>query len=130
MKPFNEYKDDEVMDLYAELLDAGETLFEDEEIRKFFEKDSLTGKEKVSLIRKLIKEHKNTVVHLMAVFDGKKDSEYHYGIFDLPMTLMGILTDKEVLSFLSSLRSLKTITDSLNVFGSATTNTEETVNIS
>lgn len=114
MKKISEYKDEEALELLADLLDPITEILIDKEVTKTFKRNKLKG------IAKAVKNHKSAVFKCLAILDGSPDEEYHCNVITLPKTILEIINDKDLLDFFSS-QSQETEEES---FGSHTENGE------
>lgn len=121
MKNLSEYKDEEALDLLADLIDPVIEIFGDKEIAKVYRSG-----EKLKTVKLAIKNHKKSVIRLLATLEGVPIEEYHCNIFTLPKTLLAIMNDPELSDFFDA----QSQTDLEDVSGSVTENTEEEGNIS
>ena len=96
MKKLSEYKDEEALELLADLIDPVTEIIIDKEVVKEFKKNKLRG------ISKAIKKHKSAVFRCLAVLDGTPDKEYHCNIVTLPKTILEIINDKDLIDFFNS----------------------------
>ena len=116
MKKLSEYKDDEALDLLADLLEPCVDLFGNEDMIKV-----IRTKSRIEAVTYAIKNHKAEVVKIMAILNGTTVEDFHYTIFTLPMMVVEVLNDKELLGFFKS----QSETAQETVSGSVTENTEE-----
>lgn len=117
MKKLSEYKDEEALDLLADLLEPVVEILGDTKVVKEFQDNRLKG---ISLA---IKCHKRAVFKAMAVLNGVDVDSYHCDILTLPKTILDIVNDKDLIDFFS-LQSRELGND---FFGSATMTGEEEV---
>lgn len=92
MRKLSEIRDDEAMDLLADIMDPLSTIFSDPKIKEMSEK-------KVSrpeIIKYVIKNHRESVVLIMAKLEGIPVEEYHYNVLTLPVALLEIFNEPEV----------------------------------
>ena len=97
MKKLSEYKDDEALDLLADILDPCAEIFADKELVK-----CIRANERSKAVKMAIKDHRKDVVAIMARLHGVEVEEFHYNLFTLPMMLLSVLNDKDLLDFFSS----------------------------
>lgn len=114
MKKLSEYKNEEALDLLAEIIDPVALIFAD---KKFVEN---LQKNKLSAIKYVLKEHSKSILEILASLDGVPVEEYECNVITLPITLMQVLNDEDLLDFFKS-QGLKMEDES---FGSATENIE------
>lgn len=115
MKKFSEYKDEDALDLLADILSPTVEIMQDEAVQKFFNKgdENMTVADVVTLV---IKAHKKAVMQIMAALEGVPSEEYHCNIFTLPAQLMQVVNDPDLRAFFA----LQGQTDSASTSGSAT----------
>ena len=115
MKKLSEYKDEEALDLLADILSPTVEIMQDEAVQKFFNKgdENMTVADVVTLV---IKAHKKAVMQIMAALEGVPSEEYHCNIFTLPAQLMQVVNDPDLRAFFA----LQGQTDSASTSGSAT----------
>lgn len=115
MKRLSEYKDEEALDLLADILSPTVEIMQDESVQKFFNKgdEKMTVADVVTLV---IKTHKKAVMQIMAALEGVPSEEYHCNIFTLPAQLMQVVNDPDLRAFFA----LQSQTDSASTSGSAT----------
>ena len=93
MKNLSDYRDDDALDLLADIIEPATEIFADEEVKKAF------GKSKLAAIRIAIKHHKHELMQIMARMDGVPVEEYHCNVLTLPARLLQILSDEELTTF-------------------------------
>lgn len=115
MKRLSEYKDEDALDLLADILSPTVEIMQDEAVQKFFNKgdENMTVADVVTLV---IKAHKKAVMQIMAALEGVPSEEYHCNIFTLPAQLMQVVNDPDLRAFFA----LQGQTDSASTSGSAT----------
>lgn len=115
MKKLSEYKDEDALDLLADILSPTVEIMQDESVQKFFNKgdENMTVADVVTLV---IKAHKKAVMQIMAALEGVPSEEYHCNIFTLPAQLMQVVNDPDLRAFFA----LQGQTDSASTSGSAT----------
>lgn len=118
MKPISSYRNEDALELLAEILEpACEIMSDNDVVQPLF-----YGKgEKIHGVKIAIQNHKKACMQLLAAFEGVPVEEFECNMFTLPMRLLEIVNDKEVLSFFTSQQTLT----SNPSFGSAMENTEE-----
>ena len=115
MKKISEYKDDEAVELLADILEPVCTILADKEVQESM------SKSKMDIIHACMKRHPKEIRQIMAVLNGVPFEDYHIGVGDIPVVMLEIINDKELVSFFLSQGQM-----ALNgVSGSATENTEE-----
>lgn len=123
MKKLSEYKDEEAIEILADILDPVATIATDkglvEDIRKNFSK----GGQRIRIISRALKAHKKEIFEILAALERVHVEEYHCNMATLPAQILNILNDKDLMEYFLSLAETEDQTSS----GSATENTEEDV---
>lgn len=115
MRKLSEYKDDEAMDLLADIIDPCAEIFADKALVS-----AIRANKRTEAVKMAVRDHRKDVVEIMARLHGEKVEDFHYNLFTLPMMLLSVLNDKDLLSFFSSQGEKVVETPS----GSVTENTE------
>lgn len=111
-----EIENEEALDLLADLIDPASEIFTDEEVRE----EARNGKNKLKLVKLILKKHKTAIIQILARLDGKQVNEYHANLILMTKQLLEILNDKELLEVFISQGQKMDSTSS----GSATENIE------
>ena len=117
MKKLSDYKNGQALDLLVEILEPCVEIMADEEVIDKIQ----NGSTRMEGVKLMIGNHKRAVISILAALDGVPVSEYEFGFFTLPMRLMEVITDKELLGFFMDAQ----IPSTDSAFGSAMENTEE-----
>ena len=112
----SEYKNEEALDLLADVIEPVTTMLSDPAVVSIFQSDA----PKVKLVTYLLKNHKAEVLEVLARLDGVPVSEYQCNVLSLPIKLLEIMKDKELMSFFSASAELEVISS-----GDATENTKD-----
>ena len=94
MKKVSEYRDEDALDLLADIMEPALDIFSDAEVRTAFENERL-----IKVVRVAIKNHKHSVIEIMARLEGVPLEEYHCNILTLPLRLLDVINDQELLAF-------------------------------
>lgn len=121
MKKLSEYKDEEALDMLADLIDPVVNIFGDKEVADYYRSGVMLKAVQIS-----IKKHKNDVINMLSILEGVPREEYHCNLLTLPKVLLNIFNDPELTSFFEE-QSEK---DSETPSGSVTENTEDEESIS
>ena len=121
MRSLSSYKDEEALDVLADLLEPVMEIMSDKEVA-----DSIRSKNKAKGIKLAIKNHKASTMEVMAILEGVPVEEYHCNLLTLPLMLLKVLNDPELVSFFSSQAEIVSEMSS----GSAMGNTEDEGDIS
>ena len=92
----SEYKNEQALDILADILEPSAKIFSDKDVKKAFE----TG-DKIKGIKAAIKTHKTEIIEILAVLDGVPVAEYECNVLTLPVKLLEILNDTDLMSFFS-----------------------------
>lgn len=117
MKKLSEYKDEEALDILADLLEPASEIMADPDFARAYRANNRMGAVKVA-----IKNHKRCVMEILAILDGVPVEEYHCNIFSLPVKLLSILNDRALVTGFTS--QVQEMTSDITS-GPATENTEE-----
>lgn len=116
MKKLSEYRDEEALDLLADLLEPISALSADEDFRAAFSSGKRMKAAKIAL-----KNHKPEVMQILAACEGVPVEEYHCNILSVPLRFMELVSDKELVTGFTSQVQRMASTPS----GPVTENTEE-----
>lgn len=123
MKRLAEFKDDEAMDVLADILKPSVNIMKNENFVDAFRGNEEKGieKDRTEAVRIAITECRKDVVTIMAVMNQTPIEEFHYDLLTLPKMLLQLFNDKDLLAFFKSQGQ----TDSAMSSGSAMESTEE-----
>ena len=113
----SDIKGERALEVLADLIEPMASIMSDE----IFVADVRAGK-KLLAIKRLLKEHKTEVVEVLAVLHGEDPTEYQVNLLTLPLTLLEILNDPDVMELFQSQEQNMGATS----FGPATETTEAT----
>lgn len=116
MRKLSDYRDEEALDLLADIIEPATKILADEEVREAYKTGNML---KVASVA--IKRHKENVLEIMAAMEGVPRKEYHCNIFTLPARVLEITNDKELMTFFTS--QVQEMVQSISS-GHATENTE------
>ena len=108
----SEYQGEAALDILADLIEPAGEIMSDKEIGEVFKKNRFKA------IGLAIKNHKKSVMQIMATMDGVPVDEYKCNVFTLPLKILELLNDSELIR-------LFTYQGQTNSSGSASENTEE-----
>lgn len=101
MKKLSEFKDEQALDLLAEVFEPVVSIFADKNFLS-----AVDGENKLSAVRIAIRDHKHAVMKILAAMDGVPVSEYHCNVFALPIRLAEIISEvmeePELMTFFTS----------------------------
>lgn len=120
MKKLSDFKDEQALDLLADVFEPAVKIVVDEEFIKAVDKGN-----RLEAVKIAIKNHKSEVMEILAAMEGVPVEEFHCNIFTLPMRLgevIGeIMREPELMAFFTQQGEKKSKTTS----GSVTESTEE-----
>lgn len=93
----SDYKGEEALDLIVELLDPITKIMSDKQVAEAYQKVS-----KLEAIKIAIKNHKTEVIEILAILDGEDPEQYEVNIFTLPVKILEILNDPELIKLFGS----------------------------
>ena len=88
----SEFKDEQALDVFVELIEPVSRILADPEVAK-----AAKGGNKIAAIKAAIKTHKKDVMTALALMEGVPVAEYHCGVLSLPVKLLEILNDPDVM---------------------------------
>ena len=113
----SEYKGDDALELLADLLEPASEIIGDPDVKEMFQsKEPL-----LKTVKVILKNHKKAVTEILARLDGQEPEEYEVKVLTLPVKLMELLQDEELLAvFQSQAQNMEQMSS-----GSATENIAE-----
>ena len=111
----SEYQGEAALDILAELIEPAGEIMTDKEIGEVFKQNRFKA------IGLAIKNHKKAVMQIMAALDDVPVDEYKCNVFSLPVKILEILNDPEMIQ----LFQYQGQTGDANSSGSASVNTED-----
>ena len=111
----SEYQGESALDILADLIEPAGEIMSDKEIGEVFKKNRFKA------IGMAIKNHKKAVMQIMATMDGVPVDEYKCNVFTLPVKILEILNDPDMIR----LFQYQVQTGDAKSSGSASENTEE-----
>lgn len=94
----SELKNEEALDVLADLIEPAADILADENVKDLITK----GGDKLTIAKTIIKGHKKSIIEILAILDGVPVDEYEVGLFALPIKVVEILNDKDLISFFQS----------------------------
>lgn len=112
----SEYRDGEALELLADLIEPAAIIFGDTEVQK-----AIKGKgTRAAAVAQILRLHTKEVFEILAALDGVPVEEFHCNVFTLPLKLLDLINDPEVMQLFSFAGQMEEPTPS----GSHTENTE------
>lgn len=93
MKKLSEYRDEDALELLADLIEPAETIFSDKDVQ------SANSESMWKAVKVAIKKHKKEVMEIMAILDGIPVEELHINVLSLPIKVMEVISDKDLVNF-------------------------------
>ena len=111
----SEYQGEAALDILADLIEPAGEIMSDKQIGDIFKENRFKA------IGLAIKNHKRAVMQILATMDGVPVEEYKCNVFSLPVKILEILNDPEMIQ----LFQYQGQTGDAKSSGSASVNTEE-----
>lgn len=111
----SEYQGEAALDILADLIEPAGEIMSDKQIGDIFKENRFKA------IGLAIKNHKMAVMQILATMDGVPVEEYKCNVFSLPVKILEILNDPEMIQ----LFQYQGQTGDANSSGSASVNTED-----
>lgn len=112
----SDYKGEEALEVLANLIEPAAEIMADKEVA-----EAAKTKSKAKAISVAIKNHKKSVIEILAALEKADPNTYEVSLLTLPIKLAEILSDKELMS----LFTFQGQTGGANSSGSASVITEE-----
>ena len=116
MKKLSEYRNEEALNLLADIIEPCVVVFGDPDFIKV-----ARSKDTVEIIKCLLKSHQKSVIEILATLEGVPVEKYECNLATLPVTILQIVNDSDLIHFFKSQGQELVQTSS----GSATENTED-----
>lgn len=110
----SEYHGEAALDILADLIEPAGEIMSDKEIGEVFKQNRFKA------IGMAIKNHKKSVMQIMATIDGVPVAEYKCNVFTLPVKILELLNDQALVQLFTSQGQ----TGDAKSSGSASENTE------
>lgn len=93
----SEIRGEAALDLLADIIEPAAEIMSDPKIKILYEK-----KDRAALIKAVIKDHKRSIIEILAAIDGVPAKDYEVSIFTLPIKVLELFNDPEMLNFFTS----------------------------
>lgn len=103
MRKISEYRDEEALDLLADLIEPAVEIAQD----KDFTAAAQEGRT-ATAVKLAIKNHKQQVLQILARLDGVPVEEYHCNIVTLPLRVLEVMNDETFVSVFTSPEGIST----------------------
>lgn len=87
-----ERTNEEILDLFADLIDPCSEIMGDKELATLIK----NGEPKAKIASMAIRNHKKSIITILAMIDGKDPNEYKINMFLLPIKVISFLNSPEV----------------------------------
>lgn len=104
----SEIKGEAALDLLADIIEPATEIMSDPKI-----KDLVKVENKGAIIKLLIKSHKKSIIEILAAIDGVPVDKYDVNVLTLPVKILEILNDQELMDFFTSQVSMEDQTSSI-----------------
>lgn len=94
----SDFENEDAIDLLADILEPVAKIMADGEIEKLWK----SGKPKILLVRYALKNHKDSVIEIIAAMNGEKPDSYTFNIISLTRDLLDLLNDPELVAVFQS----------------------------
>ena len=98
----SELKNEEALDFLADIIEPASEIMVDPQL-----KELIKSKNKGAIIKILIKNHKKSIIEILARLDNVPVDEYEVSIFTLPQKILDLVNDKELVDFFTSQVSME-----------------------
>ena len=113
MRKLSEIKGEDALDVLANIVEEASEICSDAQFVLL-----ARTRDKMGRVKRLLKEHKKEILHVMAYIDGVDPDEFEPSIVQIPRMLIDLLNDPDIASLFFS-------QDTVTSSGSVTENTEE-----
>lgn len=97
MKKLSEYRNEEALDLLADMIEPCVIVFGDPDFIQAARSKDVTG-----TIKFLLKNHQKSVIEILATLEGVPVDKYECNLATLPVTLLQIVNDSDLMNFFKS----------------------------
>lgn len=87
----SEFKDEQALEVLADLIEPAAEIMTDKEVSAAYDSNNLPHAISVA-----IKNHKESVIKILATLDGVPVEEYHVNLFTLPVKVLELLNDDDL----------------------------------
>lgn len=114
MRKLSEIKGEDALDVLANIVEEVAIISTDAQFVLL-----ARTKDKMGMVKRLLKEHKSEILHILAYLEGAEPETYEPSLIEIPKMLLELFNDKDLISLF---QSQDTVASSGSVMG----NTEET----
>lgn len=84
----SEIQNEQALDVLADIIEPAASILADEEVKRIYNTEP-----KLKLVSYIIKNHKQSVIEIMAKLDGKEPENYTFTLLSLPKKLLELIND-------------------------------------
>lgn len=89
----SDIKNEQALDTLADIIEPAADILADENIKEMFRTES-----KLKLVAYIIKNHKKSVIEILARLDGQDPETYTFTLLSLPKKVLELLNDPELVN--------------------------------
>lgn len=93
----SDIKNEQALDTLADIIEPTADILADENIKEMFRTES-----KLKLVAYIIKNHKQSVIEILARLDGQDPETYTFTLLSLPKKVLELLNDPELVDLFTS----------------------------
>lgn len=93
----SEIKGEAAIDVLVDILDPASEIIGDKEIELAVRNNAT----RMQIVKIALKNHKKAVIAILAALDGKKPEDYEVSVLTLPVKLLEVLNDPELVNLFS-----------------------------
>lgn len=110
----SDIKGEKALDMVADLIEPISEIMADEKVKKIY-----SGQPKLKLAQYIIKNHKKSIIEILAILNEEKPEEYvkKITLTTLPIIIIDLLNDEELLNLFSSQSQITEETSSGSAMG-------------
>ena len=95
----SDYKGEDAIELLADILEPAMEIIGDKNIEAAVKDKNMT---RGALIKMILKNHKKSILEIMAYIDGEDPATYNPGVLTLPVRLLELFNDEEFMELFQS----------------------------
>lgn len=96
MRKLSDIHGEEALDVLADIIDPATEIMADQNLANY-----VRSGQNIAAIRVAIKDHKKAVIRVLATLDGEDPETYKPGVLTLPIKLLEIINDPDVMQVFS-----------------------------
>lgn len=87
----SDIQNEQALDVLADIIEPTASILADEEVKRIYNNEP-----KLKLVSYILKNHKESVIEIMARLDGKDAENYTFNLLTLPKKLLELINDPEL----------------------------------